>query len=32
MLLFGIKNGFGIIAVEPRETVEEYRILLEKHL
>jgi predicted GNAT superfamily acetyltransferase len=32
MLLFGIKNGFGISAVEPREAIEEYRILLEKNL
>jgi predicted GNAT superfamily acetyltransferase len=32
MLMFGIKNGFGIIAVEPRATIEEYRILLEKNL
>lgn len=32
MLLFAIKNGFKIIAVEPRESTEEYRILLEKTL
>ncbi len=32
MLLFALKNGFQIMAVEPRETVAEYRILLEKDL
>jgi predicted GNAT superfamily acetyltransferase len=30
MLVFAIKNGFQIIDVEPRETLAEYRILLEK--
>ena len=32
MLLFGIKNGFQIVAIEPRDTIAEYRILLEKNL
>jgi GNAT superfamily N-acetyltransferase len=32
MLLFSIKNGFQIIGVEPRETIDEYRILLRKNL
>lgn len=32
MLHFGLSNGFDIIAVEPRDTVSEYRILLEKML
>jgi ribosomal protein S18 acetylase RimI-like enzyme len=32
MLLFGINNGFQIIAVEPREIIAEYRLLLEKKL
>lgn len=32
MLLFALKNGFQIMAVESRETVEEYRIVLEKKL
>ncbi|MDO1449156.1 GNAT family N-acetyltransferase [Rhodocytophaga aerolata] len=32
MLLFAIKNGFQIIGVEPRETLAEYRILLEKKI
>jgi predicted GNAT superfamily acetyltransferase len=32
MLLFALKNDFQIMAVEPRETIEEYRIILEKHL
>jgi predicted GNAT superfamily acetyltransferase len=32
MLVFALKNRFQIIAVEPRETVEEYRIVLEKRL
>ncbi len=32
MLMFAIKNGFQITAVEPREVLAEYRILLEKYL
>jgi predicted GNAT superfamily acetyltransferase len=32
MLLFAIKNGFAIMAVELREKVAEYRIVLEKEL
>lgn len=32
MLLFAIKNSFAIMAVEPREIVAEYRIVLEKEL
>lgn len=32
MLLFALKNGFHIIAVEARETVEENRITLIKYL
>jgi predicted GNAT superfamily acetyltransferase len=32
MLLFALKNNFQIIAMEPRDTVEEYRIVLEKRL
>jgi predicted GNAT superfamily acetyltransferase len=32
MLVFALKNQFQIITVEPRETIEEYRILLEKRL
>jgi predicted GNAT superfamily acetyltransferase len=32
MLLFALKNDFQIIAVEARETTEEYRIILEKSL
>ena len=32
MLLFALKRGFHIIAVEERERIEEYRILLRKFL
>jgi len=32
MLLFAIKRGFHILAVEEREQLEEYRILLRKFL
>ena len=32
MLVFALKNNFQIMVVEPRETVEEYRIILEKSL
>lgn len=32
MLIFGIKRGFDIYGIEPRETLEDYRILLEKKL
>ena len=32
MLLFALKRGFNIISVEKRETVEAYRILLQKKL
>ncbi|WP_317170150.1 GNAT family N-acetyltransferase [Rhodocytophaga rosea] len=32
MLLFALKNDFQIISVEIRETVEEYRIVLQKRL
>jgi GNAT superfamily N-acetyltransferase len=32
MLHFALGNGFNIIGVEPREELEEYRILLEKAL
>jgi GNAT superfamily N-acetyltransferase len=32
MLLFALKNGFDILAVEPREEVAEHRIVLEKKL
>jgi predicted GNAT superfamily acetyltransferase len=32
MLLFGLKNGFKIIACEKRENIDENRILLEKKL
>ena len=32
MLIFAIKNNFKIIEVEPREDIEEYRILLRKIL
>lgn len=32
MLLFALKNGFCIEAVEPKETIEEYRIILRKKL
>jgi len=32
MLHFALGNGFDIIAVEPRESLGEYRILLEKVL
>jgi len=32
MLLFALKRGFNIISVEEKETVEAYRILLQKTL
>jgi len=32
MLLFALKRGFYILAVEEREQIEEYRILLRKFL
>lgn len=32
MLHFALGNGFDIVAVEPRESLGEYRILLEKAL
>jgi len=32
MLLFALKNGFCIEAVEPKETIEDYRITLRKKL
>jgi len=32
MLMFGLKNGFYIYNVEPREQLEDYRILLQKSL
>ena len=32
MLIFAIKNNFKIIDLEPRENIEEYRILLKKKL
>jgi GNAT superfamily N-acetyltransferase len=32
MLLFALKNGFQIMAVEPTGAIPEYRILLEKDL
>lgn len=32
MLLFAIKNGFNIIEIEKRDSVEDYRILLQKFL
>lgn len=32
MLHFALGNGFDIVAVEPRKSTEEYRILLEKAL
>ncbi len=32
MLIFGLKNGFYICGVEPRPTLEDYRILLQKNL
>jgi len=32
MLIFAIKNNFKIIKIEPRENIEEYRILLKKTL
>lgn len=32
MLHFALGNGFDIVAVEPRESIEEYRIILEKAL
>lgn len=32
MLIFSIKNGFDIVAIEPRPLLAEYRILLEKKI
>jgi len=32
MLIFAIKNNFKIIDIEPRENIDEYRILLKKKL
>jgi ribosomal protein S18 acetylase RimI-like enzyme len=32
MLLFAIKNDFNIVGVEPREDLNEYRIVMEKDL
>ena len=32
MLLFALKNGFNIVDIEPKSTVEEHRIILEKEL
>lgn len=32
MLIFGLKNGFHIYQVEPRDRLEDYRILLQKDL
>lgn len=32
MLIFGLKNNFSIVGVEPRENVHQNRILLEKSL
>jgi ribosomal protein S18 acetylase RimI-like enzyme len=32
MLSFAIGNGFSIIEVEPRESLDEYRIILKKEL
>lgn len=32
MLIFAIKNNFKIIEIEPREDIEQYRILLKKRL
>lgn len=32
MLLFALKRGFNITEVQPKETVEEYRIVLRKSL
>ena len=32
MLLFALRRGFHILAVEERERIEEYRILLRKYL
>jgi predicted GNAT superfamily acetyltransferase len=32
MLIFALSNGFSIINVEPREDLEEYRIILRKQL
>ena len=32
MLIFAIKNNYKIIEIEPREEVEEYRIILKKKL
>jgi ribosomal protein S18 acetylase RimI-like enzyme len=32
MLMFALRNSFQIIAIEPKETIAEYRILLQKDL
>jgi len=32
MLVFAIKNNFKIIEIEPKENIEEYRIILKKAL
>jgi len=32
MLIFAIKNDFNIIGFEPKESIEEYRIILRKNL
>lgn len=32
MLLFSLKNGFNIVGIEQKPTVEEHRIILEKEL
>ena len=32
MLIFSLKNGFDIVKVEPREKIEDFRIILEKQL
>lgn len=32
MLLFSLKNGFNIVDIEPKPTVGEHRIILEKEL
>ena len=32
MQIFALKNNFHIVAVEPRDNVEDYRIMLEKNI
>ena len=32
MLIFSLSNGFSIVKVEPRESIQEYRITLSKQL